>query len=156
MDHGIATAAGAGGILITQEIFNRVDYFADKPAYRAAAELAVGLGVGYGLYRYAGQPAAFGFLGGVGGLALATLAQSGTTGRVPDLRLPDKSSRTCFRIAAMVSHFFTCEERGRMRSQGRLIQCTFLLGRSGDCGNRERRRSRLLLNRGRKVRPPNL
>jgi hypothetical protein len=76
MEGGVATAAGAGGILITQNVLDRVEYFADKPGWRAAVELAIGLAGGRALYNY-NRPAAYGLLGGVGGLALATLAQQG-------------------------------------------------------------------------------
>jgi len=76
MEHGVAAAAGAGGILIANNVFDRVEYFADKPGYRAAAELLLGIAGGRALYNY-NRPAAFGLIGGVSGLALASLVQMG-------------------------------------------------------------------------------
>jgi hypothetical protein len=76
MEHGVAAAAGAGGILIANNVFDRVEFFADKPGYRAAAELLLGIAGGRALYNY-NRPAAFGLIGGVSGLALASLVQMG-------------------------------------------------------------------------------
>jgi hypothetical protein len=76
MEHGVAAAAGAGGILIANNVFDRVEFFADKPGYRAAAELLLGIAGGRALYNY-NKPAAFGLIGGVSGLALASLVQMG-------------------------------------------------------------------------------
>lgn len=82
MEHGVAAAAGAGGILITNNVFDRIEYFADKPGYRAAAELLVGIAGGRALYNY-NRPAAFGLIGGVSGLALASLVQMGLDRMAP-------------------------------------------------------------------------
>lgn len=76
MEHGVAVAAGAGGILIANNVLDRFDYFADKPGYRASLELLFGIAGGRALYNY-NKPAAFGLIGGVSGLALATLVQMG-------------------------------------------------------------------------------
>ena len=76
MEHGVAAAAGAGGILIANNVFDRFEFFADKPGYRAAAELLLGIAGGRALYNY-NKPAAFGLIGGVSGLALASLVQMG-------------------------------------------------------------------------------
>lgn len=82
MEHGVAAAAGAGGILIANNVFDRIEYFADKPGYRAAAELLVGIAGGRALYNY-NRPAAFGLIGGVSGLALASLVQMGLDRMAP-------------------------------------------------------------------------
>jgi len=69
---GIALAAGAGGILITANVLDRIEYFAD-PAnmkLRYAAEAAVAI-VGGGLLYAANPAAGIGWAGGVGGAALA-------------------------------------------------------------------------------------
>lgn len=68
----IATAAGAGGILAVMNIFDRIEYFDDKPKGRALAESLVGILGGYGLYRV-NRDAAMGFIGGVTGYSLAGL-----------------------------------------------------------------------------------
>ncbi len=76
MEGGVALAASAGGILIAQNVMDRIEYFADKPAWRAAAELATALAGGRGLWNY-NRAAAIGLLAGLGGLAAANLAQQG-------------------------------------------------------------------------------
>lgn len=76
MEGGVGLAAGAGGILVVQNVMDRIPFFADKPAWRSVTELGVGVLGGWGLYNY-NRPAAFALLGGVGGLALASLIQQG-------------------------------------------------------------------------------
>lgn len=70
--HLIAGAAGAGGILAVMNIFDRIDYFADKPKGRALAEFVTGI-VGGRLLWQVNRDAAMGFVGGVSGAALAGL-----------------------------------------------------------------------------------
>jgi hypothetical protein len=68
----IAGASGAGGILAVMNIFDRIEYFADKPKGRALAEAVTGLVGGYALWKV-NRDAAMGFAGGVSGYALAGL-----------------------------------------------------------------------------------
>lgn len=70
--HGIAAAAGGGGILAVMNVFDRVEYFADKPKGRALAEGLAGI-VGGRLLWQVNRDAAMGFVGGVTGYALANL-----------------------------------------------------------------------------------
>lgn len=93
MEHGVAAAAGAGGILIANNVFDRIEYFADKPGYRAAAELLVGIAGGRALYNY-NRPAAFGLIGGVSGLALASLVQMGLDRMAPAAEAPAAAAAT--------------------------------------------------------------
>jgi hypothetical protein len=80
-EHAVAAAAGAGGILIVQNVMDRVDYLADKPVWRAAAEFALGVAGGRLLYPSDGSrtrfAASMGLVGGVAGLGLANLVQIG-------------------------------------------------------------------------------
>jgi len=70
--HLIAAAAGAGGILAVLNIFDRIDYFADKPKAKMLAEAVVGLVGGRALWEV-NRDAAMGFVGGVTGYSLASL-----------------------------------------------------------------------------------
>lgn len=75
--HGIAALSGAGGALLTEAIFGMESaqtFFADKPGYRALAQLLLGIGGARAVYHFegpGGHPAAYGFAGQVAGSAAA-------------------------------------------------------------------------------------
>jgi hypothetical protein len=76
----VSALAGGGGILVTANVLERIDYFADKPRLKAAAAALLGVVGGRLLWSDADpgrQHMAMGFVGGVAGMGLAKLV-SGT------------------------------------------------------------------------------
>jgi hypothetical protein len=71
----VAALAGAGGILAVSNALNMINYFADKPRWKAGAAIALGVLGGMGLYRVS-EAAALGFVGGVAGQGVASLVGS--------------------------------------------------------------------------------
>lgn len=68
----VSALAGGGGILVTANVLERIDYLADKPKLKAAAAVLMGL-VGGRLLWDRSRDAAVGFVGGVGGIGIAKL-----------------------------------------------------------------------------------
>lgn len=77
MDHGVATLAGAGGVLLEQAIFNMEtvqNFYADKPGWAILSRLLLGIAGGRALYHFEGpgsHAATYGLVGAIAGNAAA-------------------------------------------------------------------------------------
>lgn len=69
---GVGALAAAGGILVTANVIERIEFFADKPNGKAAAAIGIGLLGGFALSRVS-PDAGKGLAAGVAGMGIAKL-----------------------------------------------------------------------------------
>jgi hypothetical protein len=77
--HLVAALSGAGGILVTANVLERVTWFADKPQLKAAAAIALGIVGGRLMWSdedQGRQHLAMGFVGGTAGMGIAKLVSN--------------------------------------------------------------------------------
>jgi len=70
--HVVSALAGGGGILVTANILERIDWLADKPKAKAGAAILLGILGGRLLWNQS-RDAAMGLVGGVSGIGVAKL-----------------------------------------------------------------------------------
>jgi hypothetical protein len=82
MENGTAALGGAGGIMIGAQVLPMIPWVKDDPKYKALAAVVLGAVGGSMIHKFINREAALGFVGGMAGMGIASLASQFTGTKV--------------------------------------------------------------------------